>query len=539
MTIASEIQDLQTNLAAAKNAVTAKGGTTGNTGLAGLATEIASIPSSGGPSTTQWGELSYYSEWSYQYSVDPESVMACTVNSIDSTMFGNWMSAHQDVLQGGDGIDFRYEESFDPDTGMPTGEYYWFYGWEPYQRITPENMFNTTGIDVTVDEGETYAGFYIRIETIVDTTSPIMKVVLTQNSYNNLGYVNDYNGYFNQNGLNIYHGAVTGFTFGTSATTTPAGFLYDCPRLASIDMSNATSLTSIGDGFLANCASFNQQITFPNTVTSIGNAFLSGNTSYNRPITIPNTVTTIGNEFLSGCTDFNSTVTLPNNLTAIGNSFLYNNNMFNQPISIPGTVTTIGASFLSGCSSFNQSITIPSGVTTIGGGFLNKCQSFNQPLVFPEGLTNLGGILNEVSNYNQPITIPSTVTSIGGSFLYSCTSFNKPLNLPSGLKSIGQHFLAGCRSFNQPITLSSSITSIGAYFMNECKSMVSVITCEAPSSALTIAGYNVNTHLSTYDSSSACYATGIPIGGSKRSEWLSTLPNRGASPYRKLLDNGA
>lgn len=48
MSIASEITDLQTNLQAAKSAVTTKGGTVGDTGLAGLATEIASIPSGGG-----------------------------------------------------------------------------------------------------------------------------------------------------------------------------------------------------------------------------------------------------------------------------------------------------------------------------------------------------------------------------------------------------------------------------------------------------------------------------------------------------------
>lgn len=44
MSIATEITALNTNLTAAKNAVTAKGGTVGDTGLAGLATEIASIP---------------------------------------------------------------------------------------------------------------------------------------------------------------------------------------------------------------------------------------------------------------------------------------------------------------------------------------------------------------------------------------------------------------------------------------------------------------------------------------------------------------
>ena len=48
MSIASEITALNSNLTAAKSAVTAKGGTVGDTGLAGLAAEIASIPSGGG-----------------------------------------------------------------------------------------------------------------------------------------------------------------------------------------------------------------------------------------------------------------------------------------------------------------------------------------------------------------------------------------------------------------------------------------------------------------------------------------------------------
>ena len=47
MSIASEIADLQTNLANAKTAVTTQGGTVGDTGLAGLASEIATIPAGG------------------------------------------------------------------------------------------------------------------------------------------------------------------------------------------------------------------------------------------------------------------------------------------------------------------------------------------------------------------------------------------------------------------------------------------------------------------------------------------------------------
>lgn len=58
MSIATELTALNTNLQAAKTAVTTKGGTVGNTGLAGLASEIATIPSGGGvtrPAT--WAEF--------------------------------------------------------------------------------------------------------------------------------------------------------------------------------------------------------------------------------------------------------------------------------------------------------------------------------------------------------------------------------------------------------------------------------------------------------------------------------------------------
>lgn len=57
MSIASEITDLQTNLTNAKSAVTAKGGTVGDTGLAGLALEIATIPSGG--TLDNYGSIKY------------------------------------------------------------------------------------------------------------------------------------------------------------------------------------------------------------------------------------------------------------------------------------------------------------------------------------------------------------------------------------------------------------------------------------------------------------------------------------------------
>ena len=57
MSIASEITALNTNLSAAKTAVTTKGGTVGDTGLAGLADEIAAIPTGGSP--VNYGSITY------------------------------------------------------------------------------------------------------------------------------------------------------------------------------------------------------------------------------------------------------------------------------------------------------------------------------------------------------------------------------------------------------------------------------------------------------------------------------------------------
>lgn len=58
MTIASEINDLKTNLASAKEAIEAAGGTVSNTGLAGLTASIESIPSGGGG--TPKGMVAYW-----------------------------------------------------------------------------------------------------------------------------------------------------------------------------------------------------------------------------------------------------------------------------------------------------------------------------------------------------------------------------------------------------------------------------------------------------------------------------------------------
>lgn len=92
MSIASEIQDLQSNLQAAKSAVTTKGGTVADTGLAGLASEIASIPSGGGP-LASYGTVTYLdsnnTEQTLDLATEEDFLELCTATLDSATMFIN------------------------------------------------------------------------------------------------------------------------------------------------------------------------------------------------------------------------------------------------------------------------------------------------------------------------------------------------------------------------------------------------------------------------------------------------------------------
>lgn len=72
MAISDELTALATNLANAKDAVEAKGGTVGDTGLAGLADEIAGIPSGGGTSVTS-------------VTIDNKATLASVTMNLDGT----------------------------------------------------------------------------------------------------------------------------------------------------------------------------------------------------------------------------------------------------------------------------------------------------------------------------------------------------------------------------------------------------------------------------------------------------------------------
>lgn len=95
MSIASEISDLATNLASAKNAITAKGGIVGDTGLSGLASEIASIPAG---SSDNWGFVTYVDSNNIEHTVEIQ-------NEDEYLSLGN--SSNVSITIGGDTFNLR------------------------------------------------------------------------------------------------------------------------------------------------------------------------------------------------------------------------------------------------------------------------------------------------------------------------------------------------------------------------------------------------------------------------------------------------
>ena len=351
MTIASEITDLQTNLAAAKNAVTTKGGTVGDTGLAGLATEIASIPGGGGYTGTSYGKITIHSGFGVEWT---PYTNGCTVTITDKDLWES-MFWNTSILDGGlgfpkidvanpSGIAFGTVNSdgsqgtlsLQNAAGEPL-ELYW-------DLNDPTELSRQIGFEVVFDDGVTEGDVSIEGTFTVDYNSATTDIILPDAaSFSNFTTQSDA---IHINGLTFPRDAIVAFEVGNAVTATPTNFLSGLATLSSVDLSYATSLTTIGDGFLYSAR-------------------------YNQPIAIPANVTAIGSDFLAGNVIFNSSITLPQGLLSIGNNFLSNCRAFNQSLSLPEGLLSIGDSFFAGCSVRNQNITLPSTLTHIGTGFMS------------------------------------------------------------------------------------------------------------------------------------------------------------------------
>jgi len=475
MSIATEITALNNNLTAAKNAVTAKGGTVGNTGLAGLATEIESIPS-GGASMPPYGQIEYYWDVRDVYFAEGEG---CIVTIVDADAYAAF-----------------FEEVFAPmgstgDIQYQNGEWT-YYDWE--DPDDPEKTVDITAIGLSVvfdDPSDPYGRIMCsRAREIHDESGLTTLDLDTAAALDGLAQT-DSGGNYDVDGTLVYPNSIRKYSFGPSVTAVPAGFLYYTAngeaRFEETDYTNATNVTSIGDSVVLKGQS---SAVFP-SLLSIGNRV----TIYASYFVAPELLT-IGDYF---SLSFVSEVMLPK-VTSIGTDF-----RAGKAINIGlESVETIGSNFAADYATW---IYLPK-IRTIGSYFLSNSKATSVKMSFIQGFSQ-----------GQPV---SDLTTIGGPFMQSaaCRTIELATDVPGGSDTGGYGLL-----------IPQTVTSIGSSFMRDCSNFSGIITVYCPASVFgTSFTYDYLTLMSNWTGtqSASCtdpiYTKGFRLKGSQKNSWATRFP---------------
>ena len=244
-----------------------------------------------------------------------------------------------------------------------------------------------------------------------------------------------------------------------------------CTALSSVNFSNESQLTTIGDGAFHSCSSL-KSISLPPSVSEIERIAFYGCTSLTA-IEIPYGITCIYDNTFHDCRSLISVV-IPNTVTTIEGEAFYDCRKL-PAITIPESVITIGGAYYSpiaqpfyGCSKlafitvdpnnthyFNDeygvlysyeneliayptrlslsSYTIRPDTTVIGDHAFSNCNL--QSIDIPYGITHIGQYAFGYSYYLQTINIPNSVILIDdGAFIYTPAT---SISIPASVTNIG------------------------------------------------------------------------------------------------------
>lgn len=427
MTIASELEDLQTNLTNAKDAVVAKGGTVGDTGLAGLADEIGTIEGGGGSISyqTPYGRL-----WCVPWTTTAVEnyVYGCSI-VIDSEKFAAYIGSNPIQDEGWGTLEANFDYNVDDGTWSS-----WSFI-NPIYDMTTADLAEQVGVTVTLD-GDDYAGFGLVIEEEIDEDGDWQPIDLSSSDWDSWsqGYSwGDYITHHPAGGLSVPSACFRRFEFGTENLTVDGngdyGFLMgtgtvelgevpdNISGFLSLNSMNLNSCVVAGRGLRAvllwNCAC-KGLIYYPNAIQDTYNPSVDirrGNSgsadNWNFPITLgPNM-----NRIVIG-----DSATFNHPLVLEGGKELHFDNLpaFNQPIIFPEGMKRI---VFSGNSSFNQNVVLPSTLVTETTTYGNH--SFFQNCDNMTGTINVGNLSPSVITGSYSGRIPCLATTDSNANCYT------------------------------------------------------------------------------------------------------------------------
>ena len=477
MSLAQEIQDLQTNVEALKQAIIDKGGTVGDTGLAGCVTAVEELPEGGSSDCpvprTQYGAVLVYPDVVTQWGESDEGGMGgwnvelVSINQAKLNAFEAEYPARYEEWMGGKTMNWHYQELWDDETGESTGEYAWVYWWENEETgesgevaLLQDELYEVTGINMHLEDPEEPWGDIQIVQTVVGTGKPYW-IENTEEEYEMFGGGSPE---YTVGGETFLKGQIKGFAFGTENTETVPRFFRNVSSFTTVNFDHAEKLCSIGSYFLSH--------------TSVNSSFDSSYLYEFHKDTDPAWEINIDYCFMNDCAKLDKPMDFSH--------------------------ATVGSDLLSACTRFNSRVVTPA---TISSYFLANCTKFNAPLEFPEGklIVIQDDVLDGCHAFNQPLELNS-VYEIGNSFMGNCPGFEQEIIIPSGIHSIGTNFCAWCG---------------GGY----------TIVADAPASVISASDYSF-TYTADQNPDPVC------VTGTYADQWLSKFPNSDVHPRRNLQAPG-
>ncbi len=279
-----------------------------------------------------------------------------------------------------------------------------------------------------------------------------------------------------------------------TVTEIAANAFNDCDVIETVDFSQATGLTTIGDYAFADCDALTE-ITIPATVETIGEGAFSGIANVNYPangtaadVNDDNWGASTRNGVVDGDFVFNADrtvlvkyigdgeeVVIPSTVTEIADeAFIDCDYVETVDFSQATGLTTIGVRAFTYCYALT-SITIPASVETIGDEAFSECNYLKTvDLSSATGLTTIGDYAFANCDVLQQITILASVEIIGAQAFYDCDNLKTvDLSGAESLSTIGDGAFFHCYTLTS-IAIPASVETIGEEAFYDCNNLTTV-----------------------------------------------------------------
>lgn len=339
--------------------------------------------------------------------------------------------------------------------------------------------------------------------------------------------------------------AVTGIRFEEGAYIKSIGSngFQNCVNLRTVDLSNCTSLTQIGDYAFSGCTGL-EKVTFNDNLQYINKNAFEKCTAL-QDITLVKGLISIRENAFNGCkslshvrletmnvvcktttgaaatgiftncnlesVDFaykdenvegekknviipanlfnkatfaeNVNFVIPYKIQEIGEGAFQGSNLmqvtFENGVQTPSALSTIGKNAFNGCASL-ENVTFPGTLQTIGEGAFTKCTAFTE-IIIPNSVNDLGKNSFMGCKSVTNLQLPNATTVIGDYAFRECTSLEKVV-IPQGTTFTGKGEFFGCSKLTD-VTIADTIETIGDETFKGC---VAIQTIKLPDSVTII-----------------------------------------------------